>query len=894
MAFTTDIGIDQLRVQQASTLLGFGTAGEPTLITTLNIGRGGTGNSFYAIGDMLYATGTTTLAKLAAGAAGNVLLSGTAPSWGKVALTTHVSGILPSANGGLGSALSDPGADRILFWDDSAGVHTYLTLGTNLSITDTTLNATGGGGGSGSVTSIDVSGGTTGLTATGGPVTVSGTITLAGTLAATSGGTGQIVYSVGDILYASTTTALSKLVAAASGNVLLSGATPSWGKVDLTSAVTGVLPIANGGTGNSSFTATRLLIGNGGTAITTDADLTFDGTQLLISGQTTNSSLRINAFEVESTSALNFILGNNTYYNGTNFVYRTTGATAYQQLSNDTFLWAAGASGTAAATYTPTTLMYLTRTEGLSIGNGSTTPTARLQVRGANNAVAFKAEDDAGNRLIEVGEASGVRYTKIDLGSDATGDIYYRNASGNLTRLPIGTEGQVIKATSGLPSYQNESGGGSSTWGTITGTLSSQTDLQTALNNKQTLDATLTALAAYNTNGILTQTAADTFTGRTLTGTTNKITITNGSGVAGNPTFTVGSDVVDKTITNTYTAGAKQVFTASATTAGFNIAETAAPSALLDGDMWHVTNTDVYARINGISMPLTRPAQTITASTSIVTAESDRNSVIHCTSNTTVNATLSNLTVGTVITFVKVGTGNIVVAPGGGTTLDAVDTTISTQYGAATFIKKSSTVWAGFGALGSFAGVTNTAGANELAKSDGTNIGPSGLFSTSNGNLLLGDSTLAGNRTITTDGSATSVSLSLITKGSSSQITLDAPAGGLIRQGILIRDSLTSPTIGIAVAASSTISYVSSITNNLSVLSPDGTATHNDGYDIDITAGDAYTTSGTGRGGNITVNPGQPNGAGTEGSLILILPTSPVGLPSGAAYWNVNVLTRVP
>lgn len=45
------------------------------------------------------------------------------------------------------AALADPNADRLLFWDDSAGAYTYLTLGTNLSITGTTLNATGGGGG---------------------------------------------------------------------------------------------------------------------------------------------------------------------------------------------------------------------------------------------------------------------------------------------------------------------------------------------------------------------------------------------------------------------------------------------------------------------------------------------------------------------------------------------------------------------------------------------------------------------------------------------------------------------------------------------------------------------------------------------------------------------------
>ena len=49
------------------------------------------------------------------------------------------------------------------------------------------------GGGSGTVTSVDVSGGTTGLTASGGPITSSGTITLGGTLAVTNGGTGATV-----------------------------------------------------------------------------------------------------------------------------------------------------------------------------------------------------------------------------------------------------------------------------------------------------------------------------------------------------------------------------------------------------------------------------------------------------------------------------------------------------------------------------------------------------------------------------------------------------------------------------------------------------------------------------------------------------------------------------
>jgi hypothetical protein len=48
----------------------------------------------------------------------------------------------------------------------------------------------GGGGGSGTVTSVDVSGGTTGLTTSGGPVTTAGVITLAGILGTANGGTG--------------------------------------------------------------------------------------------------------------------------------------------------------------------------------------------------------------------------------------------------------------------------------------------------------------------------------------------------------------------------------------------------------------------------------------------------------------------------------------------------------------------------------------------------------------------------------------------------------------------------------------------------------------------------------------------------------------------------------
>jgi hypothetical protein len=122
--------------------------------------------------------------------------------------------------------------------------------------------------------------------------------------------------------------------------------------------------------------------------------------------------------------------------------------------------------------------------------------------------------------------------------------------------------------------------GAAGTWGGIGGTLSDQTDLQTALDAKQASDATLTALAAYNTDGILTQTAADTFTGRTITGGTG-ITVTNGNGVSGNPALSLDATLVSLAGYNTNGILAQ---TAADTFAGRTITGTADKITVTNGD----------------------------------------------------------------------------------------------------------------------------------------------------------------------------------------------------------------------------------------------------------------------------------------------------------------------
>lgn len=170
------------------------------------------------------------------------------------------------------------------------------------------------------------------------------------------------------------------------------------------------------------------------------------------------------------------------------------------------------------------------------------------------------------------------------------------NGTAAMTALTSSTVGQIPRVT------------GANTY--AFGALDlANTDAVTGTLPNSNLDSDLAALGNNSTNGLWARTGSGTGAARTLTGTTNHITVTNGDGVSGNPTVDVGSDIVQIDVSNSWGDGVKQTFNPDATNAGLNVgAHTADPSIPANGDLWYQsTANELRARINGATVALGAP-----------------------------------------------------------------------------------------------------------------------------------------------------------------------------------------------------------------------------------------------------------------------------------------------
>lgn len=367
-------------------------AGTLTLGGTLAVGSGGTGTASAPLaGQLLIGNGTGyALSTLTAGtgvsvsnAPGAVTISNSAPDQ----IVSVAAGTAISVTGTYPNFTVTNTAPNLVVALTGAG--TTVVSGTYPNFTITSSDQFGG-----TVTSVDVSGGTTGLTFSGGPVTTSGTITMAGTLAVANGGTGSsLAPTNGQLLIGNGTGYTLAGITAGAGVSVTAGA----GSVTVANTAPDQIVSLTAGTA-ISVTGTYPSFTIGNTSPDQIVSLTGAGT--------TSISGTYPSFTVTSNDAF---VGTVTSVSGTGSV---NGITLTGTVTSSGSLTLGGAlSGVSLTTQVTGTL---------PIANGGTnataSPTAGAVAHGTGTAYAFTTAGTAGQVLVSNG-ASAPSFGGIDGGT---------------------------------------------------------------------------------------------------------------------------------------------------------------------------------------------------------------------------------------------------------------------------------------------------------------------------------------------------------------------------------------------------------------------------------------------------------------------------------------------
>lgn len=298
---------------------GVGITGSLYLGSPLLIPSGGTGLTTYTTGDILYASSSTTLARIAAGTAGSVLTSagaGSTPYWalstgsgGGITLNglTAATQTFATSISGSGFTIGSATSTHTFYIGLAGNASTGLISSTGQTIFG--LKTFGSG--------VAITSGTASTSTSTGDLVVSGGVGIGGSLwtsatnfssisgvghsnsvitsgvwsgtaiSAVNGGTGLVSYTTGDILYASSSTTLARITAGSAGSVLTSagsGSTPYWG-LTASTGLTSINALTSASqTLSASISGSGFTIGSTGSTHTFYIGLAGNASTGLISG----------------------------------------------------------------------------------------------------------------------------------------------------------------------------------------------------------------------------------------------------------------------------------------------------------------------------------------------------------------------------------------------------------------------------------------------------------------------------------------------------------------------------------------------------------------------------------------------------------------------------------
>jgi len=558
-------------------------------------------------------TGTTTPA-LVAGT--NVTITGTWPnqtinSSNSGGTVTSVAATVPTFLAVTGSPITTSGTLAISYsgtalpvLNGGTGTTTpALVAGTNVTITGTwpnqTINASTSGGGS--VTSVAATVPAF-LSVSGSPITTSGTLAISysGTaLPVVNGGSGQTSYLNGELLIGNTTgNTLSKATLTAgtgisitngagfislantgvtsvagtgtvngltlSGTVTTTGSLTLGGAitgVSLTSGVTGVLPVANGGTGATSLYNAKLqpfgaaAVTAGSTTILSVTDYPY----IVVQGASTSNT--IVRLPTVSNAGLTFFISNDSTSStlvlqdgsGSGIqnvppktIVRATNSTTYSWFITIGFINSTAYSGVERNTYLSTsssaTAIQLTDASSvIQYITGSTAQAIYLPSVGSIYSGQSWTIINKSTAVITVSDYANVT-TLTTISANSKGIFTYTNSNWyyNVIPMTIGTSsGTVTSVAATVPSFLSIAGSPITTTGsldiTYSGTALPVANGGTGATSAATALTSLGAYAASNPSGYTNNTG--TVTSVAGTGTVSGLTLTGTVTTTGNLTL---------------------------------------------------------------------------------------------------------------------------------------------------------------------------------------------------------------------------------------------------------------------------------------------------------------------------------------------------------------------